>query len=81
MTSPTEEQKSRCAYYQSKKTQPGLPLDFLKDRYNGPHHTIDPKLGQKCEEVVRKTGNVARKARNPVAFGTQINFIEKRVHI
>ena len=53
-----------------------LPLVFLKDRFKGPAHTIDPKTGRRIEQIARKSGTIARKTKNPGTFGAQFKIIE-----
>ena len=50
------------------------PLIFLKDRFKGPAHKINPKSG--LRHVARKTGIIARKIKNPGRFGAQFKTIE-----
>ena len=61
---------------QEKQKLERSPLVFLKDRFKGPQHTIDPKSSKRMEQVARKLGTIARKTRNPVVFGAQFKKIE-----
>ena len=44
------------------------PLVLLKDRFKGPQTTINTKLGQKIEQIARKTDNIAKKAKKKQGF-------------
>ena len=46
---------------QAKEHLQRTPPIFLKDRFKGPAHTIDPKTGLRLKQVVRKSGTIARK--------------------
>ena len=61
---------------QEKQTLQRAPLLFLKDRFKGPAHTIDPKTGLRLEQIARKTGTIARKTKNLGTFGAQFKIIE-----
>ena len=61
---------------QEKQNLQRAPLVFLKDRFKGPAHTIDPKTGRRLEQVARKSGTIARKIKNPGTFGAQFKIIE-----
>ena len=52
------------------------PIVFLKDRFKGPQSTINPKLGQKLNQVARKLGTIARKIKKSDVFGAQFKFLE-----
>ena len=52
------------------------PIVFLKDRFKGPQSTINPKLGQKIDQVARKSGTIARKIKKPGVFGAQFKILE-----
>ena len=52
------------------------PIVFLEDRFKGPQATINTKLGQKIDQVARKSGTIARKIKNPGVFGAQIKILE-----
>ena len=62
---------------QEKENLRRAPLVFLKDRFKGPAHTINPKTGLRLEQVARKMGTIARKTNNPGTFGAQFKIIEK----
>ena len=61
---------------QEKQNLQRAPLIFLKDRFKGPAHTINPKTGLRLEQIARKTGTIARKTKNPGTFGAQFKIIE-----
>ena len=52
------------------------PKAFLKDRFKGPQSTINTKLGQKINQVARKTGNIARKIKKTREFGAPFKILE-----
>ena len=52
------------------------PIVFLKDRFKGPQSTINPKLGQKIDQVARKLGNIARNIQKPGVFEAQFKILE-----
>ena len=61
---------------QEKQNLQRAPLVFLKDRFKGPAHTIDPKTGRRIEQIARKSGTIARKTKNPGTFGGQFKIVE-----
>ena len=46
---------------QEKQNKKIAPLIFLKDRFRGPAHTINPKTGLRLEQIARKKGTIAKK--------------------
>ena len=52
------------------------PIVFLKDRFKGPQATINTKLGQKINQVARKSGTIAMKINKPDVFGAQFKILE-----
>ena len=46
---------------QEKQNTKRAPIIFLKDRFKGPAHTINPKAWLRLEHIARKTGTIARK--------------------
>ena len=63
---------------QEKQNLKRAPLIFLKDRFKGPAHTIDPKTGLHLEQVARNLGTIARKIKNPGKVDAQFKIIENR---
>ena len=61
---------------QEKQRLERSPLVFLKDRFKGPQNIVDPKLGKRIEQVVRKLGTITRKTKNLGVFGAQFIIIE-----
>ena len=61
---------------QEKEKLRNAPLIFLKDRFKGPAHTVNPKTELRLEQIARKTGTIARKTKNPGTFGAQFKIIE-----
>ena len=61
---------------QEKQKMERVPIVFLKDRFKGPQSTINPKLGQKIDQVARKSGTIARKIKKPGVFGAQFKILE-----
>ena len=61
---------------QEKQKMERALIVFLKDRFKGPQATINTKLGQKIDQVVRKSGTIARKINKPGVFGAQFKILE-----
>ena len=60
---------------QEKQNMERAPLIFLKDCFEGPQPTINTNLGQKIDQVARKTGTIARKIKKIKGFWSAIqNF-------
>ena len=67
---------TRTLIKQGKQNMERAPIIFLKDRFKGPQPTINTKLGQKIDQVARKTGTIARKFKKLGVFGKQFKILE-----
>ena len=68
---------NRTLTNQEKQNIEWAPLVFLKDCFKAPQTTINTKLGEKIEQLARKTGTIARKLKKPGVFATQFKILEK----
>ena len=59
---------------QEKQNMERAPIVFPKDRFKGSQATINAKLGQKINQVARKTGTIAKKIKKQVFLGRSLKF-------
>ena len=57
---------------QEKQNMERAPIVILKDRFKAPQATMDTKLGQKIDQVERKTGTMARKKKKTRCFRSAV---------